>query len=319
MLPFFEKVSADLEAVEIELGKVLISEDAILNQTATHLLRAGGKRLRPAFALLSAKVYTDDVSPVWPLAVALELIHMATLVHDDVVDQADARRGKPTVRALWGNKVSTHTGDYVLAKALIQVSGYEDPLISRVLSRTCVRMCEGEIIQMHGIYEANLRNYLHRIRCKTACLIEASCKLGAVAGGAPDSIHYPLGRFGHYLGMAFQVTDDILDMVADELRLGKRVGGDLRQGIVTIPVIYALHQDGAAAARLSQIVENRSKTEDEVGEAIELTRELGGINYGRHMAGAYLEKAIQELKRLPDVPARDSLRQIAEFIQVRSY
>lgn len=319
MLPFFKLISADLEAVEIELGRVLIGEDDLLNQTATHLLRAGGKRLRPAFALLSAKVYMDDVSGVWPLAAALELIHMATLVHDDVVDEADARRGKPTVRALWGNEVSTHTGDYVLAKALIQVSGYDRPLISRVLSGTCVKMCEGEIIQMHGIYQANLRNYLHRIQCKTACLIESSCKLGAVAAGAPDAIHHPLGRFGHYLGMAFQVTDDILDMVADESRLGKRVGGDLRQGIVTIPVIYALNRGGSAAERLREIVENRSKTETEVEEAIELTRELGGIDYGRHIAGAYLEKSIQQLKRLPDVPARESLRQIAEFIQIRAY
>ncbi len=319
MLPLFSEVSDELRTVELELERVLISRNALLTQSATHLFRAGGKRLRPAFALLSAKCWVGDVTSVIPLAVALELIHGATLIHDDVVDDSYTRRGMPTVRAIWGDRVSTHTGDYLLAKAMILVSGYRNSVIISDLARTCVKMCEGEMIQMRGAYQSDLRNYLYRIRCKTGYLIEASCKLGAVAIGAPRSFYHSLRRFGHYLGMAFQITDDVLDMVADESKLGKPVGSDLRQGLVTLPAIHVLRQDRKETVRLRQIVETRMKTDEEVHEAIDLIHRLGGIKYARRIAGAYLDKAIRELRRLPDTPASRSLREIAEFIQVRHF
>lgn len=319
MRSLFSEVSDELRTVELELEKVLISRNALLSQSATHLFRAGGKRLRPAFALLAAKSYAEDVSPVIPLAVALELAHGATLIHDDVVDGSYTRRGRPTVRMIWGDRVSAHTGDYLLAKAMIMVSEYRNPLVINELARACVKMCEGEMIQMRGAYRSDLRNYLYRIRCKTGYLIEASCKLGAVTIGAPRAFYHPLGRYGHYLGMAFQITDDILDMVADESELGKPVGSDLRQGLVTLPAIHVLGQDRKEAARLRAIVKTRVKTDEDVREAIGLIRERGGIEYARRVAGLYLEKAVRKLGSLPDTPALRNLREIAEFIRVRNF
>lgn len=318
MLPLLGVVQEDLAIVEQELSAVLKSHNELLNETSSHLFRAGGKRLRPAFALLAARFHDYHLEKVLPLAVALELVHMATLVHDDVVDGAGMRRGMPTVKALWGNRVSTHTGDYLLAKAMILVSAYKEPLILDVLAHTCVKMCEGEIIQLSGVNRSDLRDYLRRIRCKTALLIRASCQLGAVATGAPPSIYDALGRFGYCLGMAFQITDDVLDMVADEKELGKPVGGDLRQGIITLPVILALAKS-SEKEKLLALVNKVDKTVDDIHEAIRLTKETGGVQEALGVAEKYLQKAAGYLNTLPDIPARQSLAQAAHFVRVRTF
>jgi heptaprenyl diphosphate synthase len=319
MLPSLEVVRDDLEVVERELYAVLRSPNELLAEASSHLFRAGGKRLRPAFALLSAKFYHYDLKKVLPLAVALELVHLATLVHDDVVDGAEIRRGTPTVKALWGNRVSTHTGDYLLAKAMIiLMSSYKDPIFVDVLAQTCVKMCEGEIIQFTGTHRSDLRDYLKRIRCKTALFIRASCQLGAATTGAPREMCAALGRFGHCLGMAFQITDDVLDMMADQEQLGKPIGGDLRQGIITLPVILALSASHERE-RLLMLVEKMDKTADDVEEIIRLTKECGGIDKALQVAGKYLGRAGILLETLPDIPARRSLLQITEFVQVRNF
>lgn len=318
MLPFLDEVAADLAFLDGELQKVLRSDDPLLTETANHLFKAGGKRLRPAFALLAAKFHRYDLAAVLPLAMSLELIHMATLVHDDVVDNAQTRRGTPTVKALWGNRVSTHTGDYLLAKALILVADYENEMIPRELARACVLMSEGEILQLTGANRPDLRQYLKRIKGKTAVLIEAACKLGAVATGAPRSIYQPLGCYGHHLGMAFQITDDILDMVANERQLGKPVGGDLRQGVITLPVIYALERS-AEQETLARIVACSEKTAKDIEDAIRITIDCGGIEFAFRIAESYLAKARAQLARLPAIPARDALLGLADFVKTRSF
>jgi heptaprenyl diphosphate synthase len=288
-------------------------------ETSSYLFRAGGKRLRPAFALLAARFHDYKLEKVLPVALSLELAHMATLVHDDVVDGAGLRRGKPSVKALWGNRISTHTGDYLLAQAmLILLSNYQNPIFVQVLAHTCEKMCEGELIQFDSTNRPDLRDYLRRIRCKTALLIQASCQLGAVSTGAPPAAYQTLGRFGYCLGMAFQITDDVLDMVADPEQLGKPVGGDLRQGIITLPVIFALAQS-REKERLSALVAKEHKTEDDVREAIRLTKECGGIDMALQVAGKYLDRAQACLGTLPDIPARRSLSALAEFIRGREY
>ncbi|MBO8128709.1 MAG: polyprenyl synthetase family protein [Peptococcaceae bacterium] len=302
----------------MELEKVVESPQVLLAETSRHLLQAGGKRLRPAFALLAAKMFRYDLQKLLPLAMALELIHMATLLHDDVVDAADKRRGRPTVRSIWGNKVSTHTGDFLFAKALTLVAEYENPMIAQVLAQTCVSMSEGELIQMSGKYKPDLRNYLRRIRCKTALLIAASCKLGAVATGAPPSIYLPLWRYGYFLGMAFQITDDVLDIVADERKLGKPVGGDLREGVITLPVILAL-RESPHARYLEEIIQKRTKSDRDIAEAINIVRNCGATEKSLDIADRYIRNAIRELQSLPDIPTKNTLQYIAEFIKVRSF
>jgi len=317
---FFSEIKRELNVVEDELLKAVRSSDPLLTETATQLIKAGGKRLRPAFCLLGGKFADFDLDKIVPLAVALELIHMATLVHDDVVDSSFTRRGQPTVKALWGNRISAHIGDYLLGKSLILISQYENPLIPRVLAETSVKMSEGEIIQISSINDVNqnIKDYFYRINRKTALLISASCQLGAVACGAPRQLHQTLRRFGHYIGMAFQITDDILDMTAKQTKLGKPVGGDLRQGIITLPTIFAL-RESSARGRLIEIIRIPEKSEKEVREAIDLVTRCGGIDYADRIASQYIKKAKNELAGLPNVPVKKTMQIIADFIGIRKF
>ncbi|MEW5954696.1 MAG: polyprenyl synthetase family protein [Bacillota bacterium] len=320
MLDIFEDIRADLNVVEQELKAVVQSPNRLLTDTALQLINAGGKRLRPAFCLLGGKFYSYNLDKLLPLAVALELIHMATLVHDDVVDSSLTRRGVPTVKYQYGNKISTHIGDYLFAESLILIARYEEPLVSRVLADTSVKMCEGEIHQISASFDLNqtIKDYFYRISRKTALLIAASCQLGAVACGAPREIYGALRRYGHNIGMAFQITDDILDLTAEQQKLGKPIGGDIRQGIITLPLIFALRRS-PQRGRIKKLFDRRIKNEAEVLEIIELIRDCGGIQHSARVAERYVHKAKKELARLPDVTACFTLGIIADFISIRNF
>lgn len=321
MLELFEDIATELQMVEKELSVVVKTPNPLLTETSTHLLNAGGKRLRPALCLFGAKFYNFDLQKILPLATALELIHMATLVHDDVVDASLTRRGKPTVKAIWGNTISTHIGSYLFAKSLVLIAHYEHtPLVSVILADTSVNMCEGEIKQLTASFDVkqNLKDYLYRINRKTAMLIAASAQLGAVACGAPKSIYYPLYRYGHCVGMAFQITDDILDIIADQQELGKPIGSDLRQGIITLPVIYALNSAGQKE-RLRELVVKPKKEEDELLEAINIITGCGAIERSFKLVEKYIDRAKQALNDLPDIPAKLALSRAADFVGTRKY
>jgi len=313
-------IKKDLKLVETELNHYVDAPIQLLADSSAHLLKAGGKRLRPAFALLAAKFDDYSIDKLLPLAVALELIHMASLVHDDVVDESLTRRGRPTVRAQWDNRVSIHTGDYLFAKSLILISQYEDARVAQVLSQVSVKMCQGEIEQISTAFDAeqHLKDYFYRIKRKTALLISASCQLGSIVSGAPDEIVRGLTFYGYYLGMAFQITDDILDMIADEDELGKPVGSDLRQGIITLPVIYALkHSD--SREELLEIVTDRRKGQSSVLRAIEIVKGCEAIDYSFNISEKYLGKAKKQLDILPNIKTKRTLQRIADFINIRRY
>lgn len=316
----FNEIRDDLRVVEKELQSIVKTPDSLLTETSAHLLNAGGKRLRPAFALLAGKVYHYNLQQLLPLAVALELIHMATLVHDDVVDSSYTRRGIPTVKASWGDRISIYSGDYLFAQSLVLIARCNNAEIARILADVSVKMCEGEIQQLMTSFDAaqGVKDYFFRIKRKTALLISASCELGAVACDAPQQYVRALSRYGYYLGMAFQITDDILDLTADQKELGKPIGSDLRQGIITLPVIYALHK-AAGAKRLAEIIAIKAKKEGEVLEAVKIIRDCGAIEYSFEVSNRYLVKAKQQLKFLPDGKTKKSLHMIADFINVRRY
>lgn len=322
MLKFdlFEDIREDLNIVEQEMEKFVQTPSPLLTKTSSHLLFAGGKRLRPAFALLAGRFHNYSLEKLLPLAVALEMIHMATLVHDDVVDASLTRRGRPTVKAQWGDRISLHTGDYLFSKSLILISGYTDKRIPSILAKVSVQMCQGEIQQLATAYNVNQtkRDYFYKIKRKTALLISASCQLGAIAVEAPDNIAKGLSRYGHYLGMAFQITDDILDMTADEAELGKPIGGDLRQGIITLPAIHAL-KNHHCKDRLADLLRKKDKNEKEVMEAINIIKNSGGIDYSFSIARKYVEKAKKELLKLPPVDCRETFELMADYIYARSY
>ena len=317
---FFSDIKKDMSKIETELYNNVEAPLALLEESSKHLLRAGGKRIRPAVTLLAAKFYDYDFEKLLPLAVALELIHMASLVHDDVVDASDTRRGMPTVRAKWGNRISLHTGDYLFAKSLILISKYEDKRIAKVLADVSIKMCQGEVQQIATSFKINqnLRDYFYRIKRKTALLLSASCELGGVVAGGPDGGIRSLKLFGYYIGMAFQITDDILDMVADEKELGKALGGDIRQGIITLPALYAL-RNSTQKSELSGILEKKSKSQEEVLRAISIIKDSGGIEYSFKISDLFLAKAKSELKMLPDVKVKKKMSSMADFIGKRNY
>lgn len=320
MLDIFNEIKEEIACVEKELRDIVRDSDPLIKDTSVHLISAGGKRLRPAFCFLGGKFYNYDYKKILPLAVALELIHMASLVHDDVVDSSVTRRSIPTVKAMWGNKISMHLGDYLFGKSLKLIAGYDNLMIPRILADTSVKMSEGEIQQLSTskMADQTVRDYFYRIKRKTALLIAASCQLGAVACGAPPSVHLPLRRYGHSIGMAFQITDDILDLVADEAQLGKPIGSDLKQGIVTLPLIYALkHSDRRDS--LADLLSGEEKSHEEINEACGLIVSCGGVDYSNKVVQRYIENARKQLSSLPDIPAREILYMVAEFISIRKF
>jgi heptaprenyl diphosphate synthase len=317
---FFNIIKDELDIVEKELHKVVRTNDPLLTETSAHLLNAGGKRLRPAFALVAGKTCARTSDKLIPLATALELIHMASLVHDDVIDDSYTRRGIPTVKASWGDQVSIYTGTYLFAQSLVLIARCDHPVISSILADISAMMCEGEIQQIVTTFdsEQTVKDYFFRIKRKTALLISASCELGAIACEAPMYHVRALKRYGHYLGMAFQITDDILDFTASAQELGKPVGSDLRQGIVTLPAIYALLWSDERT-RLAEIIQKKVKKEGEVLEAIKIIKECGAIEKAIELSDRYLIKAKKQLEYLPTGRAANSLRTIADFIGKRRF
>lgn len=317
----YEDLKKDLQSIEQELTEAVASRDSQLASAASHLLHAGGKRIRPVFVLLSGRFGSYDLERLKCIAVPLELIHMATLVHDDVIDDAETRRGRKTVKAQWDNRVAMFTGDFLFARALEVVSRIGHPRIHRILSRAIVQMCRGEIEQIRDFYNDRqlLLRYLHRIKRKTALLMAISCQLGALASDADEEMVRVLYRYGYYVGMAFQITDDVLDLTGDEQQLGKPAGSDLRQGNVTLPVIHTL-QYGTREDRERILAYLRSRGEKvPLDEVLARVRHAEGVPFALNLAERYLEKALSMVDALPPINARDSLRMIARFVGTRTY
>ncbi|WP_198849596.1 polyprenyl synthetase family protein [Alicyclobacillus sp. SO9] len=315
----YKRYRAELDNVESLLSNSVESGNTKLTQSAKQLLKAGGKRIRPLFALMCSQFGDGmDRQAVYSVAASLEMIHMASLVHDDVIDDASVRRGKPTVRSTYGDRAAMYTGDFLFARAIRLMSNVSDLRIHREMSDAIVRLCEGEIDQIRDFYnwEQNVRNYLRRVERKTALLISISCSLGARAGNADDETVRRLRRFGYYTGMAFQITDDLLDLEGDEQVVGKPVGGDLQQGNLTLPTLYAGRGENARELR-TIVRENMNKTT--VLRAVEIIKATGGLQVARDLANRYLEKALKELETLRPHQAVDDLTTVSNFVNRRAY
>ncbi|HZG85243.1 polyprenyl synthetase family protein [Paenibacillus sp.] len=320
LLDIYAKMTEDIQHIERRLDESVRTEEAELNAASLHLLKAGGKRIRPVFVLLAGRFGTYDLDRLSHVAVALELIHMATLVHDDVIDDAATRRGQPTVKAKWDERIAMYTGDYILGKALAVAAQLERPDIHRILSKAMVQMVIGEMEQFRLFYrlDQSVRDYLLRIRRKTALLIAVSCQLGALAAGASDRAAQRLYAFGYNAGMAFQIRDDILDLMGTEQQLGKPPGSDMRQGNVTLPVLYAIRDERVREAVRAATNAERPD-EAALARAIELVRSSPGIEEADALSRRYIDKAIRALDELPDIPAKDDFEAIANFIAERAY
>ncbi|MDQ6599466.1 heptaprenyl diphosphate synthase component II [Bacillus salipaludis] len=311
-------LNSDINIIEKKLEETIQSDSFLLKQASMHTLQAGGKRIRPIFVLLAGKFGHYDIEVMKDVAVALELIHMASLVHDDVIDDADLRRGQPTVKSKWDNQIAMYTGDFVFALSLELMSNIKDPAAHKILANTIVEVTIGEIQQIKDKYRfnQNFRDYFRRIKRKTALLIAASCQLGAIAAGASESVHKNLYRFGYYVGMSFQITDDILDFTASEAELGKPAGSDLLQGNITAPVLYALENE---KIREEIIKVNENTQPNQISEIISLIKQSGAIEKSIALSDLYLDKALAVLEELPTNKAKKTLRDIAKYIGRRKF
>jgi heptaprenyl diphosphate synthase len=311
-------LNTDLKEIEKELQETIKSEHPLLQEASLHTLQAGGKRLRPVFVLLAGKFGDYRLPVIKNVAVALELIHMASLVHDDVIDDAELRRGQPTIKSKWDNRIAMYTGDYIFARSLELMTNINNPEAHKILSHSIVEVSLGEIEQIRDKYnfDQHLKTYLRRIKRKTALLIAVSCQLGAVASDAPREIHEKLFLFGYYVGMSFQIIDDILDFTSTEKELGKPVGDDLRQGNITLPVLLAMKDD-----KLRDQIEgvNEHITDTDMKSIILAIKESGSIKQSIKYSDWYLQKALKTVEQLPNNTSKIALINIAKYIGKRKF
>lgn len=316
----YSNLSNDIQKVEKELEQSLQAKQPVLKQASLHLLKAGGKRIRPVFVLLAGKFGDYNIEEMKKVAVPLELIHMASLVHDDVIDDAEMRRGRKTIKAKWDNRIAMYTGDYILARALSIITDLQQETGHQILSRAIREMTIGEIEQIRDQYnwDQHLYHYLKRIKRKTALLIAVSCHLGALATNVKEEYAWALYRFGYNVGMSFQITDDILDFTGTEKQLGKPAGSDLLQGNLTLPALYAI-QDPLVRKKVNQITKESQLNKEQIEEILTLIRQSGGIEYADQCSKRYLQRAFDALEILPNIDAKQSLFEIAKYIGTRKY
>lgn len=312
----------ELAEVERRLSSAIVSDVDAASDISAQLLHAGGKRIRPALVLLSALgIGGRPAEPrVIDLAAVVELVHMASLVHDDVIDETRERRGQATANSRWGNKLSVLGGDYLLANAFSILAAEPNPEVIRLLSSTAVRMTESELLQARAEGDVSMwqAHYLRIIRDKTANFMSACSESGAIAAGARAPERRALADYGENLGMAFQIMDDVLDIAGDPVRMGKEIGVDIRRGKFTLPVILALERlDGAERQRALDGLNRRLLTSEEALELARLVAGCGAVEEARETARNYARKAARVLERLPTSDYTDALAALSRYVVLR--
>ena len=310
----------DMQAVDRIIHERLYSEVALINQLGHYIVNSGGKRLRPLLVLLSARACGYGEGHHHELAAIVEFIHTATLLHDDVVDASDLRRGRETANAIWGNEASVLVGDFLYSRAFEMMVEVGSMRIMEILAHTTNTIAEGEVMQLLNCHDPDTseERYMDVIRSKTAKLFEAAAQLGAVLGGQPEAAERALAEYGMRLGTAFQLVDDVLDYSADPHETGKNIGDDLAEGKPTLPLIHAIRRGTPEQAQVIRhaIEHGGLETIEAVRQAIEST---GAIAYTAEAARAEADKAVAGLSNLPDSPFRDALYALAEFSVNRTY
>jgi octaprenyl-diphosphate synthase len=310
-------VGDDLAAVEREIRRELDSPVALIQEMGGYIAGAGGKRLRPILLLLAARLAGYRGPRAVRLACVVEMLHTATLIHDDVVDQAPLRRGRPSANAQWGDDASVLVGDHLYSKSFAMLVHDNDRAIMETLARATVSMTEAEVFQLQ-LKRSGMTaepDYVRIITQKTASFISACCRIGALLGGCPPAQTEALTRYGLDIGVAFQISDDSLDFVADQERLGKAVGADLREGKRTLPLIAMLERVRAAEAeRVRALLRRRALEPAEIEEIRRLVLEHDGVEYARTRAHAYAQAAKADLDVFPPSEERETLVLVADFV-----
>jgi geranylgeranyl pyrophosphate synthase len=309
----YAPIQSDLNKVKDTLTSISRVDFAWLASQLSHVVRGTGKGIRPALTLLSGKSFEYDLDYLLPMAVSVELMHTATLVHDDAIDKADTRRGQRTINSIWGDEIAILMGDYLFAKAGEFVADTQTPRVIKLFSQTLGTISSGEIVQWRGSYNAaqSRENYFHRIYGKTASLFSLSTQSGAILSKASEDAVVIMKEYGDNLGIAFQIVDDILDFTSTEEAMGKPVGSDLIQGTLTLPAMLAMecHPDDNP---IRKFFETRDK--EYVTQAIRIVLDSEIISECYKIAGEYRDRACRRLASLPKAASRKSLSDLADYI-----
>lgn len=316
----YSLIGLDMKAVDAVIRARLHSDVALVSQVADYIISAGGKRLRPALVLLSAGALGYQGRHHHELAAVVEFIHTATLLHDDVVDESDLRRGRETANALFGNAASVLVGDFLYSRAFQMMVEVDDMRIMRVLSDATNVIAEGEVLQLMNCHDADVdeARYLRVIRYKTAKLFEAAAQLGAILGLANPEVEQALAAYGMHLGTAFQLVDDVLDYSGQEADTGKHIGDDLAEGKPTLPLIYVMqHGTPAQAACVRHAIEEGGR--EDFPAVLEAIRSSGALAHARNQAANEAEIAREAISCLRDSNYKEALLQLTLFAVERNH
>jgi octaprenyl-diphosphate synthase len=320
LVQMFEPVRADLEAVEREFERQVQSKVAVIPEIGKYIQKSGGKRVRPAVLLMAARLcgYTGPRAVL--NAAVVEFIHTATLVHDDIIDDAELRRGQKSVHSRWGNDVTVLAGDFLYIKSMAMALTQDSLEVVRLLCDVTLRMIEGEIYQLtkNGVVDLTEEEHFEIIRRKTAYLFAGCAQIGGMLGEAGEARELELREYGFNLGIMFQLIDDLLDFTGEAETIGKPVGGDLREGKVTLPVIHLLeHGGGEAKALVRDMVQQRHISGEEWVRLKALLAEHRSLEYAYARALEFGEAAKRHLRVFPDSPERDALMALADYVLYR--
>jgi octaprenyl-diphosphate synthase len=315
----FDLLREDLLAIEAEFGAGTVSRVQAITEIGEYLRAGGGKRIRPALLLLSSKLFNYQGTGAVRLGAVVEIIHTATLVHDDIIDDAKTRRGRPAANTQWGNSKCVLAGDWLYMQAFkIAVEERNFRILDTLIELT-QQMVEGELLQMEKLGASiTLEDYFDLIFRKTACLFSICMRLGAILGGATPAQESALGKYGHDLGMAFQIVDDVLDLTASEDILGKPVASDLREGKATMAVIHALQRcTGEERRKIERILQDRAFNGVKHGDILEILQRYSSLDAATKCAAKYAESARKAICTFPDSEIKRALLWAPEFVVAR--
>lgn len=321
MLSALALVGDDLKNVEAQFKKDLESDVYLIRKVGEYVLASGGKRIRPALLLLSAKLcgYTGDRHV--PLASVIEFIHTATLLHDDVVDSATLRRGNASANEVWGNEASVLVGDFLFSKSFSLMVEAGDLRVLKVMSGATTIIAEGEVLQLlcTSDLDMTLERYIEVVKSKTAVLLSAACEAGAILGKATPEQELALRDFGMDLGIAFQLMDDTLDYTASEEQFGKEIGHDLEEGKITLPLIHTLRKcTDEERDTIAAVVEKEVMESGDFEAVFTLVHKYGGIEYTTEVAGEYIARCKEHLKAFPESTVKSALLDLADYVVSRN-
>ena len=301
---------------------VLHARNTLVDKVSRYVLKQQGKQIRPAMVLLSAQLCGGVSDATYRAAIMVELLHSATLIHDDVVDGAEMRRGLPSINALWKNKISVLMGDYLLSRGLLYSLEHKDYGFLHLVSEAVRRMSEGEILQIQKTRSLDIseEDYLSVISDKTASLISSSCAMGAMSATSDEEKIAALKSYGEYLGLAFQIRDDLLDYTGDSKKTGKQMGIDIKDKKITLPLIFALRNASLSEQKIiCSILKSSRKRAVKSSEVIAFVTSKGGLAYAAEVAEGLAGQAVASISSFPDGPAKTSLLRLVDFVMIRQY